>query len=63
MTSVLRTISGRFLAICTSIAQKTQEAVDQLNRYKTSALFKDRTDVRFLAIIFTGKKSYRIEEV
>jgi uncharacterized protein YqfB (UPF0267 family) len=45
------------------IAQKTQEAITKLCEYKTSSLFKDRTDVRFLAIIFIGKKSYRIEEV
>jgi hypothetical protein len=45
------------------IAQKTQEAIDQLKRYKASDLFKDRTDVRFLAIIFIGKKTYRIEEI
>jgi hypothetical protein len=45
------------------IAQKRQEAITKLCEYKTSSLFKDRTDVRFLAIIFIGKKSYRIEEV
>jgi uncharacterized protein YqfB (UPF0267 family) len=45
------------------IAQKTQEAIEQLKRYKNSDLFKDRTDIRFLAIIFIGKKTYRIEEI
>ena len=45
------------------ITQKTQEAIDQLRRYQTSSLFKDRTDVRYLAIIFIGKKTYRIEEI
>jgi hypothetical protein len=39
------------------------EAVEQLHRYKNSNLFKDRTDVRYLAVVFVGKKSYMIEEV
>ena len=47
----------------TLIAQKTREAITKLSEYKKSGLFKDRTDVRFLAIIFIGKKTYRIEEV
>jgi len=36
-----------------------KEAIEQ----KTSNLFKDRTDVRYLAIIFTGKKSYISREI
>jgi len=38
------------------------EALEQINRYKRSNLFKDRTDVRYLAVIFAGKKRYWIEE-
>ena len=45
------------------IEQKKQEAIEQLNRYKTSNLFKDRTDVRYLMVIFIGKKSYLVEEI
>ena len=43
-------------------AQKT-EAITQLKRYKSSNLFKERTDVRYLCIVFIGKKDYWIEEV
>jgi hypothetical protein len=39
-----------------------KEAIAQLQRYKNSNLFKDRTDVRYLAVVFIGKKSYLIEE-
>jgi hypothetical protein len=39
------------------------EAIAQLQRYKSSNLFKDRTDVRYLSVVFTGKKHYVVEEV
>ena len=39
------------------------ESIEQLQRYKRSNLFKDKTDVRFLSIVFIGKKDYIIEEV
>jgi hypothetical protein len=42
---------------------KKKEAIEQLQRYKTSNLFKDRTDVRYLAVVFTGKKECYTEEV
>jgi hypothetical protein len=42
---------------------KKTEAIAQLQRYKISNLFKDRTNVRYLAVVFTGKKGYWIEEV
>jgi hypothetical protein len=45
------------------IETKKKEALEQLQRYKTSNLFKDRTDVRYLMIIFIGKKNYLIEEI
>ena len=37
--------------------------IAQLQRYKNSNLFKDRTDVRYLAAVFVGKKTYYITEV
>jgi hypothetical protein len=43
-------------------AEKTK-AIEQLQHYKTSNLFKDRTDVRYLAVVFVGKKSYMIDEI
>jgi hypothetical protein len=43
-------------------AAKT-EAIEQLKRYKHSNLFKDRTDIRYLAVVFVGKKNYSIDEV
>jgi len=45
------------------IESKKKEAREQLQRYKTSNLFKDRKDVRYLAIVFIGKKKYWIEEM
>jgi len=42
---------------------KKKEAREQLQRYQTSNLFKDRTDVRYLAVVFIGKKKYWIEEL
>jgi hypothetical protein len=45
------------------IEEKKREAIEQLMRYKTSNLFKDRTDVRYLAVVFIGKKEYRTEEL
>jgi len=44
------------------ISKKKKEAKEQLQRYKNSNLFKDRTDVRYLAVVFIGKKKYWIEE-
>ena len=35
----------------------------QLQRYKSSSFFKDKTDVRFLSVVFIGKKDYSIEEI
>jgi hypothetical protein len=45
------------------IEEKKADAIEQLQRYKTSNLFKDRTDVRYLAVVFVGKKSYTIDEI
>ena len=45
------------------IETKKTEAIEQLKRYKNSNLFKDRTDFRYLAVVFIGKKKYWIEEI
>ena len=45
------------------IESQKSKAIVQLQRYKTSNLFKDRTDVRYLAVVFIGKKDYFLEEV
>jgi hypothetical protein len=47
----------------TAIKNAKAKAKEQLLRYKTSNLFKDRTDVRYLSIVFVGKKDYEIEEI
>jgi hypothetical protein len=45
------------------IEEKKKEAKEQIERYKTSNLFKDRKDVRYLMIIFIGKKDYEVTEL
>ena len=45
------------------IKARQKEAVMQLKRYKSSNLFKDKTDVRFVSVVFIGKKDYIIEEI
>jgi hypothetical protein len=45
------------------ISGKKKEAMEQLQRYKNSNLFKDRNDVRYLAVVFIGKKKYEIVEM
>jgi len=47
----------------TLIETKKSEAIEQLKRYKSSNLFKDRADVRYIAVVFIGKKKYWIEEI
>jgi len=42
---------------------KKNEAIEQIKRYKRSNMFKERTDVRYLAVVFIGKKDYWIEEI
>jgi hypothetical protein len=42
---------------------KRKEAHVQLEKYRDSALFADRTDIRYLSIIFIGKDKYEIEEI
>ena len=45
------------------INEQQANAEAQLLRYKNSNLFIDRTDVRYLAAVFVGKKTYYITEV
>jgi hypothetical protein len=45
------------------IETKKAEAMEQLHRYKTSNLFRHRTDVRYLMLVFIGKTDYLVEEV
>jgi hypothetical protein len=45
------------------IKNKKQEAVKQLEKYKQSALLKDKANVKYAAIIFIGKDQYEICEV
>jgi hypothetical protein len=40
-----------------------EEARKQLDKYKNAPLFADRTDVRYLSVIFIGKDKYEIEEI
>jgi hypothetical protein len=47
----------------TLISTAQKDAIDQLQRYKTSNIFKDRTDVRYLTIVFIGKSKYIVTEV
>jgi len=45
------------------IDAKKNEAITQLRSYKNSNMFKNRTDVRYLAVVFVGKTDYFVEEV
>ena len=45
------------------INEQQANAIAQLQRYKNSNLFKDRTDVKYLAVVFVGKKDYYITAV
>jgi predicted nucleic acid-binding protein len=47
----------------TLIATAQKEAIEQLQRYKSSNIFKDRTDIRYLAIVFIGKSEYTVTEL
>jgi hypothetical protein len=40
-----------------------RDAREQLERYKNSTFFKEKKDVRYLSIVFVGKKEYFLEEV
>jgi hypothetical protein len=42
---------------------KRTEAREQLERYRASQLLKDRPDVRYLTVIFSGKDLVKVEEI
>jgi hypothetical protein len=42
----------------TAIETAQADAIQQLQRYKSSNMFKDRKDVRYLSIVFVGKKLF-----
>jgi hypothetical protein len=42
---------------------KRKEARTQLKKYRNSYLFAERTDVRYLSLIFIGKDRYEMEEI
>jgi hypothetical protein len=43
--------------------EKRKEACVQLGKYRNSAMFVGRNDVRYLSVIFIGKDKYEIEEI
>jgi hypothetical protein len=45
------------------INARKAEALEQLQRYKTSNRFRERTDVRYLMVLFFGKKEHLAEEI
>jgi hypothetical protein len=47
----------------TELQNKKQEAIKQLQKYQQAEQFKNKTDVKFAAIIFIGKEHYEIVEV
>ncbi|MDR0763593.1 MAG: ATP-binding protein, partial [Bacteroidales bacterium] len=47
----------------TLVERKKSEAIEQLKRYRQSIRYKEKTDIRYLAIVFMGKKDYWMEEV
>jgi hypothetical protein len=59
----LKYVKQSFAENAEVIAEKKAEAIAQLQRYKTSNRFKDRTDVRYLMLVFVGKKEYLSEEL
>jgi hypothetical protein len=50
-------------AKATVIEARKQQSREQLAKYRASHLFRDRTDVRYLSVIFIGKKKVEIEEI
>jgi hypothetical protein len=45
------------------ISAKQKESIEQLQRYKTSIFFKDKLDVRFLSVVFVGKKKVLVNQI
>jgi hypothetical protein len=40
-----------------------KEARKQLDKYRNSAMFAGRNDIRYLSVIFIGKDKYETEEI
>jgi hypothetical protein len=47
----------------TVIEAKKKQSREQLAKYRSSHLFAHRTDVRYLSVIFIGKKKVETEEI
>jgi hypothetical protein len=45
------------------ISDKKAEALEQLRRYQESVMFKHRTDVRYLVVVFVGGDRFEIEDL
>jgi hypothetical protein len=45
------------------LQSKRAESREQLERYRSSHLFAERTDVRYLSLIFIGKDKYEFTEI
>jgi hypothetical protein len=54
---------GKEDATAAVVEKKREEARAQLKKYRDSAQFAARADVRYLALIFVGKDSYEMEEI
>ena len=59
----LKYIKGKDKGNSALIKSRKESALSQINRYKESVMFKDRTDVRYLIIIFLGGTQFEIDEV
>jgi hypothetical protein len=59
----IKYVKTSFWKRAAEIKKKQKKSMQQLQRYKDSNLFKDRTDVRYLSIVFVGKKNCIIEEL
>jgi hypothetical protein len=46
-----------------TLPAKKQEAINQLNKYRKTDMFKDKTDVKYAAVVFIGKDIYDVQEV
>jgi hypothetical protein len=45
------------------LKEKCEQARAQLKKYRDSSIFAERTDVRYLSLIFIGKDNYEMEEM
>ena len=59
----IKYVKASFWKRPSEIRKKQKASYAQLQKYKNSNLFKDRKDVRYLSVVFVGKKECIIEEV